>query len=93
MPEWIVPALAPIATILAQMFKGLISEKYRKWLAVALPFVVSGISVALFYYYGGDMVLGAIQGFFAGAASVGLYEAGKTVAPKALNGGGWIRRD
>ena len=92
MPDWVIAALSPIATILAQMVKGLIPEEHRKWLAVALPFVVAALAVGLFYYYGGDLILGAIQGFFAGAAAVGLYEAGKTVAPKLLNGNGWIRR-
>lgn len=90
MPEWVVAALAPIAMIVVQAVKGLVNEKYRRFIPVALLVFMPILGGALFWYYGGDPVRGAIEGLFAGGAATGFYEAGKGLLPRAFSSKGWL---
>jgi len=86
-----VAALAAIAGILVQTFKGVIPEAGKKWIPTGLMVIMTPIGALLALYIGGDPVGGALEGFFAFASSVGFYEFGSSVVPGVINGRGWLQ--
>lgn len=92
-PRWI-GLLAAIANVLVQLVKGLFSDGLKRWIPLLVIGVLGLAGLGLAAYYGRDLVAGALEGFFAGASSVGFYEIAKSLpgVQLAFNGNGWFKR-
>ena len=88
----ILSLMASVATIFAQLTKGLLPQKVKDYLALILFVVLVPLGTALALYYGRDPVAGALEGFFGFAAAVGFYETASNVpgAQRVFNKRGWI---
>lgn len=86
--------LAVVANILVQAVKGLLPEKAKALLPVGIMAVMAGCGALLAWYTGRDPVSGGLEGFFAGASSVGLYELASNVPglSRVFSSAGWIGR-
>jgi len=91
----IVTFLAGLFAALVQLVKGLVldNEEAKRWLPLGIVFVATIVGMLLAFYYGRDPVVGLLEGMIGGLTSLGLYAAGKSVAPNVVNSKGWIRKD
>jgi len=89
----VVAFLAALFAALTQLVKGLIFEEdatAKRWLPLGVVFLSALVGVLLCFYYGRDPVVGLFEGTIAGLTSLGMYAAGKTIAPSVVNARGWI---
>lgn len=88
-----VSLLAGIFSALTQLIKGiLLTEELKRWIPLGVVFLCGLVGTLLAFYYGNDPVSGLVAGIIAGLSSLGLYATGKSIAPKAINTDGWIKR-
>ena len=67
--------LAVVANVVVQALKGVLPDAVRKYLPLVIMAVMAAVGLGLALYLGRDPVAGLLEGFFAGASAVGLYEA------------------
>ena len=86
--------LAIIAGILVQAVKGVLSADVRRFLPIIIMAVMSLVGLGLAAYVERDLVVGVIEGFFAGASSVGLYEGASRLPGlnSLFNSQGWFKK-
>jgi len=86
--------LTSVATIMAQLIKGLLPEKVKQYLPLILAVLLVPIGTLLAYAYGRDPIAGALEGLFAFGSAVGFYEAASKVpvAKQVFTSEGWITR-
>jgi hypothetical protein len=89
----LVSLLAGVFSSLTQLIKGvLLTDEQKRWLPLGAVVLCGVVGMLLAFYYGSDPVSGLVAGVIAGLSSVGLYETGKSIAPKAINGSGWVKK-
>ena len=85
--------LASVMSALTQLVKGvLLSEEAKRYLPLGVVFVSTLVGLLLAFYLGRDPVVGTFEGVISGLSALGLYASGKSVAPNAINTGGWLKR-
>lgn len=79
-----------IVGIVVQVLKTPLPEVSKKWIPAGACVLGMLVGLALSVYYGVDPVGGLLEGLFGGAASVGAYELGNSVAPAIVTSRGWL---
>ena len=91
----VVSLLAGVFAALVQLVKGLVfdNEEAKRWLPLGITLLCALVGTLLAFYYGRDPVAGVVEGVIAGLTSLGLYAAGKAVAPNVVNSEGWLKKE
>lgn len=85
--------LGSVISALTQLVKGvLLSEEAKRYLPLGVVFFSTLVGVLLAFYLGRDPVVGTFEGAISGLSALGLYATGKSVAPKVINGDGWLKK-
>ncbi len=89
----VVSLLAGVFSALTQLVKGVfLSEDAKRWLPICSVLLCSGVGTALAFYYGRDPITGLFEGVIGGLSALGVYATANSIAPKAVNTEGWLKR-
>ena len=86
--------LAVVANIVVQLVKGFLPEDWAKWIPLGLFALMMPVGLGIAAYVGRDLVVGLLEGFFAAASAVGLYELGSSLpgVKAVMNSAGWLKK-